>query len=185
MVKRSGFNWFVFCSLVTWGRSKDFRKKCWEVLRIQLVFSRQIESINWHDTDNTQGFPCIRWSWNVIVFDRPSYVELPVSSYTRNSAGMIQGYPRFNLSTPGLFFKRGSMAERKKKIRNQLPNLQHLEGSVFSVLLRARSLGWWWKGWKGCRKEDWSTNWLWSAQKIIGLLQVQPSRWKCLVCYSC
>ena len=32
------------------------------------------------------------------------------------------------------------MAERKKKIRNQLPNLQHLEGSVFSVLLRARSL---------------------------------------------
>ena len=32
------------------------------------------------------------------------------------------------------------MADRKKKIRNQLPNLQHLEGSVFSVLLRARSL---------------------------------------------
>ena len=59
----------------------------------------------------------------MIVFDRPSYVELPVSSYTRNSAGMIQGYPRFNLSTPGLFFKRGSMAERKKKDQESVAQL--------------------------------------------------------------
>ncbi len=91
-----GFKWLVV-NLVTWGRSKD----CWEVLGTQLVdLTKIIKSINWH---NTQGFPCIRWSSSVIVFDQPSYVELPVSSYNQCR---YQYYPRISKGLHGWTKKR-------------------------------------------------------------------------------
>ena len=109
-----GFKWLVV-NLVTWERSKD----CWEVLGTQLVdLTKIIKSINWH---NTQGFPCIRWSSRLCRASSLILQPVQVSVLSKD----IQGAPRLN---------------EKKQIRNQLPNLQHLEGSVFSVLLRARSL---------------------------------------------